>query len=222
MSASPRRQSLDPYHRHDRFGDVPAASVGDRRTRAQPSMRSSRSRFCGCAKRTSYGTTTLPPADSYSPWEEESRFPERGRDPRPFRREPPERPLARSARVTTAASSWGTPGPATRFWAVAGPGVEGDAVRGDRSSQVEIRGTAQTARGRSSGPLIDQPRTATTSSTLPMLGRPPLDLGTQPQLRPTATTNDDRPRHLWIARLVFGHRVAMRQAQDLGDLLRVD
>ena len=50
---------------------------------------------------------------------------------------------------------------------------------------------------------------------------PIFDLGPQPQLRSTTRSFDHRPWHVWVTTLIETHALALRQAKDLGNTLRI-
>ena len=55
-----------------------------------------------------------------------------------------------------------------------------------------------------------------------MVSCPTLNLGTQPELYPSAGKVDYWTRHVVVAGLVLAHCVAVRETEDLGDGLGVD
>jgi hypothetical protein len=51
---------------------------------------------------------------------------------------------------------------------------------------------------------------------------PSLDLGTEPEHRPPRPQVHDRARHIRIARLVLADGIAVTEAEDLGNVARID
>jgi len=55
-----------------------------------------------------------------------------------------------------------------------------------------------------------------------LLGCPPLDLRTEPELDAPLAQIDGRPWHVFVLPLVLEHGVPVRQTEDIGDALGVE
>ncbi len=60
------------------------------------------------------------------------------------------------------------------------------------------------------------------SAELDLPGVPALDLRSEPEARPAAAEIKDWSRHVWVAVHILAHRVAVGEAENPGDVMRVD
>ena len=75
------------------------------------------------------------------------------------------------------------------------------------------------------GTEVSSPRGSATrsgSAGRGLLSRPLLDLRPEPKLRAATAEIEHRTRHIGISVLVDAHRARVREAEDLGDITRVN
>ena len=99
--------------------------------------------------------------------------------------------------------------------------IPGVATRGQMISRLRAttpNKTIKTKTPRSRNLAVLPTRTTLSSDPL----RPALDLGSEPKLDAALAEVDDRLGHVVVPALVLKNRIAMGQAEDVGDALRVE
>lgn len=122
---------------------------------------------------------------------------------------------------STAASRWGTSDLTTPFRAVARSKVDAVSSEGTRTNRKGTcecgpPGSAERDSLWSGAPLRPG------SAELDLPGMPSLYLRSQPEARPATAKIKDRPRHVGVPVQVLAHRVAVGEAENPGDVMRID
>lgn len=121
---------------------------------------------------------------------------------------------------STAASRWDTFDLTTPFRAVARSKV--DAVHSERNTHKQERELRKWPSGpRRGGSSWSGAPLRPCSAELDLAGMPSLYLRSQPEARPATAKIKDRARHVGIPVQVLAHRVAVGEAENLGDVMRI-
>ena len=122
---------------------------------------------------------------------------------------------------STAASGWGTSDLTTPFRAVARSKV--DAVESERNTHKQEGNCVYGPPGSDErDSLSSGAPLRPCSAELDLPGMPSLYLRSQPEARPATAKIKDRARHVGIPVQVLAYRVAVGEAENLGDVMRVD